>query len=212
MGISLALAEFWMIRTRLEAGFTILETMFVVAVIGVIAVIAIPMTGNELSYLRLSGDARNVTNALLLTKMRAATTFSQARLYVDLSAKSFCIETWQRTTSAWVAEGGTTYLSGSDRFSAGSVSTPPPFSQIAQAPACYTAAAALIANTACVVFNSRGVPIAAAGAPTGTESPIGTNAVYLTDGTAVYGATVSATGMIRLWRTRPTGTPNWTVQ
>jgi hypothetical protein len=190
--------------------------MFVIAVIGVVATIAIPMTGNQLSYLRLSGDARNIRNALLLTKMRAAATFTQTRLYVDLGAKSFHIETWQRNASPadWAAEGGATYLSGSDRFDFGSVSAPPPYSQVAigQAPGCYTRSSALIANTACIVFNSRGVPIAPTGAPTGTESPTATNAMYLTDSTAVYGTTVSATGMIRLWRTNPTGTPNWTLQ
>ena len=63
-----------------------------------------------------------------------------------------------------------------------------------------------------IVFNSRGVPIGPSGAPTGTEPPIATDALYVTDGSAVYGATVSATGMIRLWQTRPTATPTWTLQ
>jgi prepilin-type N-terminal cleavage/methylation domain-containing protein len=205
-----------MIRTRPQSGFTLIETMFVIGIIAVIAAIAIPMTGNQLSYLRLSGDARNIANALMLAKMRAAATFTQARLYVDLNAKTFRIETWQRNaaTPDWQVDGGTTTLSGSDRFGFGSVGTPPSFTQvnIGEAPACFTRLSAAVVNTACIVFNSRGVPISPSGAPTATEPPIGTNAVYLTDGTAVYGATVSATGMIRLWRTGATGTPNWTLQ
>ena len=36
--------------------------------------------------------------------------------------------------------------------------------------------------------------------------------VYLTDGTVIYGATVSATGMIRLWQTPRKATPSWTQQ
>ena len=206
-----------MIRSRQQSGFTLLETLFVVGLIGVIGAIAVPMTGNQLSYLRLSGDARNISNALMLTKMRAAANFTQTRLYVDLSAKSFRIETWQRSASPadWTADGGTTYLSGSsDRFAFASVSTAPPFTQvtIGQAPGCYTRLSVLIANTACIVFNSRGVPVSPSGAPTGTESPIATNALFVTENTAVYGATVSATGMIRLWRTRSTATPNWIPQ
>jgi prepilin-type N-terminal cleavage/methylation domain-containing protein len=203
-------------QSRQESGFTLLETLVVIAVMAVIAAIAVPMTGNQLNYLRLSGDSRNVSNALMLTKMRAAATFTQARLYVDKGEKSFRIQTYQRNSSPkeWVTDGGTTYLSNGVHFDFGSVSAPPPNTQVTidQAPGCYTSSGALIANTACIVFNSRGVPIATTGAPTGTESPIATNAVYVTDGTAVYGATVSATGMIRLWRTRAAGTPNWTVQ
>jgi len=205
-----------MIRTRRASGFTLIETMFVIGIVAVVAAIAIPMTGNEVSYLRLSGDARNISNALMLAKMRAAATFTQARLYVDLNAKTFRVETWQRNaaTPDWKMDGGVTYLSGSDRFGYGSISTPPSFTQvtIGQAPACYTASSAVVLNTACVVFNSRGVPITTAGKPTGTEPPIATDAVYLTDGTAVYGATVSATGMVGLWRTAAKGTPNWTLR
>ena len=36
--------------------------------------------------------------------------------------------------------------------------------------------------------------------------------MYITDGNAVYGITVSATGMIRTWRTLPLGTPAWVQQ
>ena len=216
MGTSLALSRIQMIRSRQQSGFTLIEIMFVVALIGVIATIAVPMTGNQLSYLRLSGDARNISNALMLTKMRAAATFTQTRLYVDLSAKSFRIETWQRSASPadWAADGGMTSLSGSDRFGFAPVSAAPSFTQvtIGQASGCYTRLSALIANTACIVFNSRGVPVGPSGAPTGTEPPIATDALYVTDSTAVYGATVSATGMIRLWQTRPTATPTWTLQ
>ena len=56
------------------------------------------------------------------------------------------------------------------------------------------------------MFNSRGVPIDASGAP------IGTNAFYVTDGSAVYAVTVAATGMLRSWRTLPVATPSWSLQ
>jgi len=202
----------------LEPGFSLLEIMFVVGLMGVISAIAIPMAGNELSYLRLSGDARNITNALTLTKMRAAASFSQARVYMDRSAKSYRIETWRKTSTPpdWVTDGGISYLAGSDQFGFGTVSTPPPDSQatIALASACRDRNGDVIANTACVVFNSRGVPIIprTTGSPNGTETPLGTNVAYLTDGSAVYGSTISAAGMVRLWRTKATGAANWTLQ
>jgi hypothetical protein len=37
-------------------------------------------------------------------------------------------------------------------------------------------------------------------------------ALYVTDGTAVYGVTVAASGMIRGWRTPPVSTPTWVLQ
>jgi hypothetical protein len=57
-----------------------------------------------------------------------------------------------------------------------------------------------------MIFNSRGIPVDSTG------SPIGIDAVYMTDGTAVYGVTVSATGFVRLWRTNSTSTPSWSFQ
>ena len=55
------------------------------------------------------------------------------------------------------------------------------------------------------MFNSRGIPIDSTGAATGA------NAVYLTDGTAVYATTVSATGMTQLWWT-PNNVISWVRQ
>jgi Tfp pilus assembly protein FimT len=196
-------------RARLEGGFHLLEVLFVMGLTAVIAAIAVPMTKNTLGDFRLRGDARNLTNAASLAKMRAASDFSQARLYADLSAKSFHVETWRKTgTPAWVTEGGIVALATSSSFSHGIVSTAPPNTQgtIGQSAACLNAAGTAIGNTACVLFNSRGIPVDSTGAP------IGTGALYVTDSTAVYGVTVSATGLIRLWRTNPTATATWVLQ
>jgi hypothetical protein len=174
------------------------------------------MAANELKYLRSSGDARNMANAIMIAKMRAAASYTQGRFYADLVNKSFRIETWNKTTSKWTADAGNTYLSSGVTFSYGPVATPPPNTQasLAYAPACRNEVGATIANTACVVFSSRGIPITAAAgvAPTGLESPYTTNAIYVTDGMTVYGATVSGTGMTRLWRTLSRSTPTWSLQ
>ncbi len=193
-----------------QAGFTILETLFVVAIVGVIAAIAVPQLGNSLAYFRISGDARSVSNAIAVTKMRAAANFSKTRLYVSVNGRWHRIETADSTlpNPHWTADGGTTYLSGSTSFGYGVVSTPPPNTQgtIGQAAACKDDTGADIANTACIIFNSRGVPIDSAGSSTNN------GAIYVTDGTAVYAVTVAATGMIRMWKTPPTSTPSWLLQ
>src|SRR5262249_7144709 len=45
-------------RVRIASGFSILEMLFVVSLIGVVSAIAVPSIGNALGYFRLSGDAR----------------------------------------------------------------------------------------------------------------------------------------------------------
>ena len=93
-------------------------------------------------------------------------------------------------------------------FSFGVVGTPPSNTQttIGQAPLCKNDSGADLSNTACVVFNSRGIPIDSTGSPTGND------AIYVTDGIAVYGITVAATGFIRTWQSAYASTPSWTLQ
>jgi hypothetical protein len=189
--------------------------LFVVGLVGVVSAVAVPMMSNALGYYRISGDAREVSNSLSVAKLRAASDFTQGRLYVDLSAKSFHVEVWQKTgVVGWVTEGGTTGLSTSVAFGFGVVPTPPPDTQgaIGEASACVDAAGTAIANTACVLFNSRGIPVDPSGAPPNVGSPTANDVVYLTDGLAVYAVSVSATGLIQLWRTNAAATPIWSTQ
>ena len=197
-----------------ERGFSLIELMMVVAVVAVISAIAVPMMKNTLGEFSLTGDARALSSAVSLAKLRAAANFSQARVFVDLDGKSYHVETWQQMPPTWVTESGTRTLSMNVTFGFGVVGTAPPFSQaaIVQASECVTDLGAAMGNTACILFNSRGIPVDPAGAPPAVGAPTGNDAFYLTDGTAVYGVTLSATGLIKLWRTYPTATPSWVLQ
>jgi len=192
-------------------GYTLVELLMVVGIMAVLAAITVPMTGNAVRYIKVSGDARDLANATAVTKMRAAAKFSQARLYIDVIGKQYYVQTYDKTTSAWVTDGGTTSLASTVSFGYGPVSTPPANTQspsIGQAPLCKNNASPPVdvANTACIVFNSRGIPVDSTG------SPYGNDAIYVTDGGAVYGITIAATGFIRTWRTNATSTPSWTLQ
>jgi hypothetical protein len=142
--------------------------------------------------------------------MRAASNFSKARLYVSLGGRWHRIEKLDTsvTPNHWTVEGGQTYLSTNSNFGFGIVGSAPPNTQatINQSAVCKDDTGADITNTYCIIFNSRGVPMDSAGGSTND------GAVYLTDGTAVYGVTVAATGMIRVWKTLPTSTPTWLLQ
>jgi len=65
---------------------------------------------------------------------------------------------------------------------------------IGQASPCLDALGAAVAGSACIVFNSRGVPVDSTNAPTGG------GALYISNGTSVFGLTATAGGMVQLWR------------
>ena len=191
-------------KNRLR-GFSVVELLMVVIVVGVIAGFAVPFFLTISRNLRTSGDARDIHGAITLAKMRAASGFTKARMYADLPSNTFRIEKWDKTAASWQTEGGSQSLSRDVNWGYGSLSSPPTGTQssIGQAPVCRNNAGANIANTACVVFNSRGIPIIDS-----TGVPTGNGALYANDGSSVYGLTISATGLIRIWRT-DIGAANW---
>jgi prepilin-type N-terminal cleavage/methylation domain-containing protein len=187
------------IRNRSCLGFSLLEVLTVLALALIVAAFAIPMVKTIAADMRIGGDVRGIADQIALAKMRAASDFTHARLYTDLNANTYHIEIWQKSGGgSWVTEGGTVRLSSGVTLGLAGLSTAPPNTQdtMAQAAACKNGSGAAIADTACVLFNSRGIPVDPTGAPTASD------AIYITDGTTVMGATVSAMGLIQTWRSQ----------
>ena len=182
-----------------QHGFSIVELLVVLAIFGVVAALALPSTSVTVADLRLRGDARGVHQSIGLAKMRAAARFTRVRLYVDRSTDSYHLQYWDKAAGDWANEVDPTVdLQEGVDFGFGGLTAAPPNTQtaIAMSPACKTKTGTDIANTSCVVFNSRGIPIDGSGNITGESG------LYVTDGVGTYGVTLSATPLVRLWWTR----------
>lgn len=185
------------LREKPEAGYSLLEMFVVIAVIVLLAAIAFVPASRSLRSFRIGGDGRAIATTTSLASRRAVALFTHARLRADISAGTFRVETLRTTgTPGWETEGGIVKLSSGVTFGFGPAGAPPPSSQaiIAQAPQCADDSGSAIPGTACIVFNSRGMPIDPSGGATSND------AIYITDGTETQAVTVMASGLMRLWK------------
>jgi len=220
-------------RTKGQAGFSLLELLVVIVILGVVAAMAIPTWQRMRKNARLSGDAHSIASTLSIAKMRAAADFTYSRVFLFTGTDQtqyFRVDVWNKTantggTGCWVPDsiaspvagncitdssvkGGETYLSIGVSAGYGSVSTSPDSTvTFGQASNCKgggttatgsTTAGSDIANTSCILFNSRGFPTAGAG-------------LYITDGTKVFSAMANPMGLIHTYGTTDNGT-TWKAQ
>src|SRR5713226_4283657 len=184
-------------RNGRMSGFSMLELLVVLAISAILAAIAVPNVISITRALRIAGDLRDLNGTVAQAKMHAAADFTHARARVNpaaniFPANTFLVEIWNKAgaggAGCWQTVGDAVNactvgaspiqtLSQGVTFGTDNVGAAPPNTQtiFGQAAPCGNGVAGVagtpagtIANTACIEFNSRGLPIdARAGATWG---------------------------------------------
>lgn len=168
-------------RVPEKTGFSVVEVLVVLAILLSVCAVALPSLRSTLGNYRIEADAHGIAGQLALARMRASARFTQVRLNFTLGEGNYQLQIYNKSTSAFDAEGGTQSLSSGVGFGFGSISSP-------------AGAQTSIQQTQQMTFNSRGIPVDSGGAPTGN------NAIYLSDsGGRFYAVTVAVSGQVAIW-------------
>lgn len=139
-------------------GFTLIESLIVVAVILILTAIALPIYNQFIRSYRIRNDANNIMGILNLARMRAVSNFARARVYCD-TTRGLCTLSLRRYGSAWPDVGSPTenqvvLLSGGVSLAVPSGVTSGAGNQTAPAQG-----GPGQSNPYYIEFNSRGLPI-----------------------------------------------------
>lgn len=170
-------------RTR-SLGFSMMEILVVLMLMGIIVAIALPGTLSALKGYRLHSDATSVASYLNVVRMKAASQFKPYRLIVNTAAGTYTMEKLCGDTpstadanctgtyspyqefSAPVYEGGTQYVSQGNTFS----SCRPSFTT--SYPGTITGDPTGCPSTVYMYFNTRGSPVDNQGNPLGNGGAV----------------------------------------
>jgi prepilin-type N-terminal cleavage/methylation domain-containing protein len=97
---------FWRQRQnqRPSPGFTVVEVVMVTVILGIAAVVALPMLSSSLNEARLSAAAGEIVTALEFAQLTAATTGRETRVTIDAAGDTILVE--QSSFSQEILTGG----------------------------------------------------------------------------------------------------------
>jgi len=170
--------------TRKNPGFSMLEVLVVIAIIGIVAAFALPGAINFVKAYRLHADASAIASQLNVARFRATSQYTPYRLRFDAANGLFSTD---RLSSDYSSSSATEV----------SLGLQPGIRMLSECPVSAkpgTIASSFSGISNSIYFNTRGLPVDSAGTPTNS------NVIYLANDNNLYDAvTVSLGGRITVW-------------
>jgi prepilin-type N-terminal cleavage/methylation domain-containing protein len=166
-------------------GFSLIELMVILALAAILSAIAIPTLSSAMRDMQLASDARSISSALNVARVKATTLMTPYRIQFDLDENKWSLQKYDSSANSFVVELDV------NRLSTGIVSSGISFGknegtgEVSGYPS---------SSSSYITFNTRGIPVDDSGQPTAD------NIVYLSKPDSDFAVTVSLTGRVEILR------------